>query len=582
MRRGKQQPSKELGRAVSASRAIFTGLLFFSFFISVLMLTGPLYMLQVYDRVLSSNSVPTLIALTVLVAVLYLTLSVLDFVRQAIFAEAGSKFEDLLGKRAMEAAIAANLKDPGRETEKPIRDLRTLRKFYSSPALATLFDAPYAPLFFFVIYMLHWSYGVWATFGAIVLVIVALINQRTSSNLLLESERLEREATLKAGEMARNVEVMETMGMRERLETRWRDLFDRSDKAITRSSQRLGAFSAGTKAFRLFLQSAILGIGAYLSIQQISTPGAMIAASILMGRAIAPIEQLVGQWRVITSAGEAWGSLKGYLEKAPPAPETMQLPPIRGEVSVENVFAAPPRLDKPILRGLSFRLEPGDCIGIIGPSAAGKSTLARILSGVWPVLTGTVRIDGSDVRNWPRGELGPQIGYMPQQVDLFSGSVRENIARFDPDAPADAVIRAAEAAACDDLIRRLPNGYDTEIGQGGAYLSAGQRQRVGLARALYGDPMFVILDEPNSNLDQKGDDALQKAILGLRERGATVIVIAHRPNAIVNCNKLMILDGGEIKALGPRDEILAKLAQNAKARGASVTPIRKATTTTDG
>ena len=523
------------------------------------MLTGPLYMLQVYDRVLASQSVPTLLSLTLLILVLYGTLGVLEWIRSALFGAAASRFENILGERAANASMTISLKDAGRQTERPLKDLRALRRFLSSPALNAAFDAPWTPLFFIVLFMLHPAFGFWALFGSVVLVGVGLLNQKTSSRLTMEAEELERQAQLRASEMIRNAEVMDAMGMRETVRDKWRTVFNASDSAISRSSRILSAFSSGTKAFRLFLQSAILGLGAWLAIKGDASHGAMIAASILMGRAIAPIEQTVAQWRSILNAKDAWSSLNRFLDQAPVLADTMELPRVDGFVSIEGVFAGPAGANKPLLRGLNFTLEPGDVLGVLGPSAAGKSTLARVMTGIWPALSGHVRIDGADISSYGRTALGAQLGYLPQQVDLMSGTVRENIARFDSNAEPERIIAAAKAAACHDMILRLANGYDTEIGAGGAYLSAGQRQRIGLARALFGEPNLVVLDEPNSNLDAPGDEALQTAILGLKARGATTIMIAHRPNAIIHCNKLLVLDGGEMRAFGPRDEVLSKI-----------------------
>ncbi len=563
-----------LAEAIAASKRTLLGLAIFSFFISILMLTGPFYMLQVYDRVLASQSAPTLVALTVLALGLYFTLGVLDWVRQSLFAVVASRLEDRLADEALNASLASSLRDPGRKTDRPLRDLRTVRRFLASPALSAMFDAPFAPIFFLALFLLHWTFGLWAMFGAAVLLVLALINQAVTRNALRIAEDRERIAQMRAGEMTRNVEVMDALGMRTQLQARWRGDLDASDNASTTSSERLSSFTAGTKAFRLFLQSAILGLGAWLVIQGESSPGAMIAASILMGRAIAPIEQMVGQWRNMVDARRAWVALNEAVAGAPTSPEPMPLPEIRGRVDFEAVSAGPPAAERPVLKQVSLTLEPGDVLGVIGPSGSGKSTFARILAGVWPAKVGAVRIDGAELSAWSRDLLGPQVGYLPQQVDLFSGSVRDNIARFREDAPAEAIIAAAQSAGCHDLILRLPEGYDTEIGEGGAYLSAGQRQRVGLARALFGEPNLVILDEPNSNLDTSGDEALQNAIARLKLRRATTVIIAHRPNAIMHCNKLMVLDNGQVRLFGPRDEVMAKIAEAQESAG-RVTPIRK-------
>ncbi|MEM0986429.1 MAG: type I secretion system permease/ATPase [Pseudomonadota bacterium] len=548
-----------LKSAVHDSRSIFIAAGVFGLAINILMLTGPLYMLQVYDRVLASQSVPTLIALTVLVAGLYITLGVLDWVRQSIFTDAGSRFEDKLSDTAFDAVIAENMRDPGRVNDRTLSNLRVLRKFYSGPSLGAIFDIPFSPMFYAVLFMLHWAYGLWALFGTVVLVILAIVNKQVSSKSVARAEELERSAQQTTIEVMRNVEVMEAMGMRERLAQRWRGLSDESDEAIRKSSHSMGAFAASTKVFRLFLQSAILGLGAYLSIIGVSTPGAMIAASIIMGRAITPIQSVVSQWRTIVTAATAWQSLKQQMEVATDEPDTMDLPAIQGHLRLENVYSGPPSVRENTLRGISMEIEPGDMLGVLGPSASGKSSLGRVMLGLWPVRHGVVRIDGADVRTYARAKLGPQVGYMPQQVDLFAGSVMENICRFEPDATPQDIVAAAQAAGCHQLILALPDGYNTPVGVGGSYLSAGQRQRIGLARALYKDPNFVILDEPNSNLDNSGDQALANALHALKERGATTVIIAHRPNAIVHCTKLAVIESGELKAFGPRDEILPKV-----------------------
>ncbi|HRK69246.1 MAG TPA: ATP-binding cassette domain-containing protein, partial [Hyphomonas sp.] len=371
-------------------------------------------------------------------------------------------------------------------------------------------------------------------------------------------EEFERLSALRSAEMTRNAEVLKALGMGAAIRRRWQAAFDSGDSTFARSGRILSGYSSVTKAFRLFLQSAILGLGAWLAIKGEASPGAMIAASILMGRAIAPLEQIVGQWRAIASARDNWASFKAVLTKIPAPASAMPLPPIRGAVSAENIYAGPPG-GEPVLRGLTFELAPGEVLGILGPSAAGKSSLARVLTGAWPVASGHVRLDSADISQLSSDTLGPQIGYLPQQADLLSGTVRDNIARFQDEASPEAIISAAQAAGCHDMILRLPKGYDTEIGLGGAYLSAGQRQRIGLARALFGNPNLIILDEPNSNLDGPGEQALQSAIAAAKARGATVIIIAHRPNAIVHCTKLMVIDEGRIREFGPAEDVLAKV-----------------------
>ena len=556
--------------AIRASRNLFLTLAAFSFFISLLMLTGPLYMLQVYDRVLTSQSLPTLVALSLLVAGLYLTLALLDWSRQSLFSIAGSHLEARLAEPALNRALDSPVGGSQGLRDRVLRDLRTVRRFISSPALPALFDAPFTPLFFGVLFLLHWMYGVWALVGGAILFALAVVNQIANRAALEAAEDEERRAQAQASELLRQADVVTALGMRETMRRRWAAAFDASDAAITRSGTSLGGFTATTKALRLLLQSGILGLGAYLSIIGVSTPGAMIAASILMGRAIAPIEQIVAQWRNIAVARQAWFDLREAFQGEVRKPSEMVLPQIGGRVTLEDVVVTAPGSETAILKRVSLSIAEGEMVGVIGPSASGKSTLGRAMLGLWPARAGTVRIDGAEVSTYPGDVLGRQVGFLPQRVDLFSGTVRENIARFDPEASPEAVLAAARTAGCHELILRLPDGYDTEIGPAGASLSDGQRQRIGLARALYGDPALIILDEPNANLDSEGDAALQAALKSLKARGATVVVIAHRPNTITHCDSLVVLEDGMVRIKGPRDEVLGQVAQSPR-----VAPLRR-------
>ncbi|MEL6208671.1 MAG: type I secretion system permease/ATPase, partial [Pseudomonadota bacterium] len=516
------------------------------------------------------------VALTVLVAGLYLTFGILEWCRGALFSAAGSQIEGRLAGPVMEAAFEAQLQDPAKPGEQSVRDLRTVRRFISSPTLPAIFDMPFAPLFFLVLFMLHWAYGLWALAGGAVLVSLALINRVVNQSAIEAAEKDERIAQHQASEMLRQSQIVAALGMADRLRGRWAAAFDKSDAGIIKSGSGLAGFTSGTKAFRLMMQSGILGLGAYLSIAGVSTPGAMIAASIIMGRAIAPIEQTVGQWRSVVQARTAWSGLAELLGEETAEEAPMELPPIQGRVSFEAVSAGPPGSRTAVLKRISFEIQPGEAVGLIGPSAGGKSTLARVMIGLWPTLLGTVRIDGADVSSYPQSVLGAQLGYLPQRVDLFAGTVRDNISRFNPMAPPEAVIAAAEAADCHTLILQLPDGYDTEIGPAGAFLSDGQRQRIGLARALFGDPKLVVLDEPNANLDAEGDAALLGAVARLKQRGATVVIIAHRPNAITHCDTLIVLNDGEVRLMGPRQEVLAKMAAaNTAEPQRNVTTIRR-------
>lgn len=550
--------------AVKQSRRAFIGLGALAFVISVLMLTGPLYMLQVYDRVLASGSVPTLVSLTILVGALYATLAILDWIRSSIFSTVASQIEDRLADASLSAVLQKAASDRGQSSNKTLSDLKAIKRFVSSPALPALSDLPWAPLFYAALFMLHWSFGVWALFGTLILVGIALLNRFMTKAPSVRADAGDREAEKLARELSNNVDVIDAMGMRSSLHARWRATFDNADAENDKAGKLLARFTASTKAIRLFMQSAILGLGAYLAIIGLSTPGAMIAASILMGRAIAPIEQTLGQWRLIVSTGQAWKSLKSALDEMPEDEPVLELPPIEGHVSVEKLFVLKGEGQAPILKDVSFALQPGDVLGVLGNSGAGKSTLARVLSGTLRTDRGHVRIDGGDISRWPSETLGPQLGYLPQEVKLMSGSVAQNIARFASEPDSEAVLAAAKEADCHQLILELAKGYETEIGEGGAYLSGGQRQRIGLARAVHGRPNLVILDEPNSNLDSVGDKALLDCIARLKSRNATVIVIAHRPNVLAACSKLLVLDQGECRLFGDRGDVLARLSANAQ------------------
>ena len=517
-------------------------------------------MLQIYDRVLSSGSIPTLVALTGLILVLYIGLGCLEFVRTALFSRAGARLERVAGepvfrafrKRRLSGAISG---------DQELRDLSQVRRFVTSPALPAMFDAPFSPFYLLILYLLHWALALIAVLGGVALVAIAIINQMMTSSALTRSSRAAQSSGELARQVGRNAEIVEALGMGNDVTNRWRQKADEASLASMTATEQLGGFTAGTKALRLFLQSLMLGAGAYLAINGETSPGVIIAASILTGRMIAPLEQCVGQWRNIIASREAFERLDGLLKAMPEAKDPMSLPEVQGALSVQNLFVSPPNSQSMILKGISFDIAPGEVLGVIGPSAAGKTTLARTLTGVWPPTSGSVRLDGAELSQWNRNELGPQMGVLPQDVELLSGTVAENIARFSPNPDSQAIIQAAQTAGAHEMILQLEKGYDTQIGEGGGYLSAGQRQRVGLARALFGDPKFVLLDEPNSNLDQDGEQALLQAIASLKSNGATVIIIAHRPSAVRQADTLLVLKEGKVHMKGPRDEILQQVTR---------------------
>jgi PrtD family type I secretion system ABC transporter len=553
--------SSEVHRAFAACGSAFMATAVFSFFLNLLMLVVPLYMLQVFDRVLSSRSEATLLMLTIIAGFMLLILGVLEIVRARVLVRTGVKLEGLLQGRVFAAVFERSLGAPGATRTQALQDLDTFRQFLTGTGLFAFLDAPWAPIFITVIFLLHPWLGTAALIGALLLLALALVNEALTSRPL----RVASEQAIKANNFAEasldHAEVLKAMGMLGGIRRRWHEYRQATVGYQARASDRAGVVLAGTKFFRLYLQVLILGIGAYLVMQQQITPGAMIAASILLGRALAPVELAVGNWRGFVGARAALARLKELLAAVPPASTNMSLPKPEGRVEFAQVIATAPGGDpaEPILKGVSFQLTPGEVLGVIGPTAAGKSTLARLLVGVWPTLRGSVRLDGVDVYEWSRSDLGKHIGYQPQDVALFDGTVAENIARF-AEVDSDAVVRAARQARVHELILRLPQGYDTRLGAEGHVLSGGQCQRIGLARALYGDPVLVVLDEPNANLDQPGELALLATIAELKQAGTTLMIIAHRPSILASADRILYLNNGVVAALAPRDEVIANLA----------------------
>lgn len=537
--------------------AVYAGAL--SFFVNILMLTGPLYMLQIYDRVLASRSYETLAVITALTLGLFAAMAIIDFSRGALLARAGDDFEANLKDHTFDAVVDASLAGAA-GVEQPLKDLRQVRQFVASPALTAVFDAPWTPLFLGIVFMMHWLLGVVAIGGLVVLLSLAFINERSSRLANAVAQRYTGEADRLAVSTLRNAAAAEAMGFRHALKSRWRTKTETAADHAVIASDRIGGLTASAKAARLFLQSAILGTGAFLAINGDVTPGVMIAASIITGRALAPIEIVTGQWKNFALTGAAYRRLTSFLAQAKPGIEYTKLPAPRGDITVNQLFCQPGVAPKPIIKSVTFALSAGEALGVIGPSAAGKSTLARALVGVERAVSGEVRIDGANITHWDRNELGRHIGFLPQEVELFAGTAAENIARFSENFDDRAVIAAAKAAGAHEMILSFPGGYDTEIGERGRHLSAGQRQRLGLARAVYGEPAFVVLDEPNANLDAEGDAALARAMQVLKARKVTTVIVAHRPATVAFVDKLLLLAGGELRAFGPRDEILQKIA----------------------
>lgn len=562
------QKQSALRAALGASRGAFVATGVFSFFINLLMLTSPLFMLQVYDRVLPSGSGPTLVALIGIAAIMFLVMGMLELVRSRVLVRISSGLDARLNEQVFSSAFLKSLRGPGGQRNQPLQDMNVMRQFLTGQGPFALFDAPWVPGYLAVVFLFHPILGFIALAGAVALFTIALLSEILTRKPLQRAGGAARAAEGFAETSLRNAEVLEAMGMLSGAHGRWLDRHKVAMAWQSLASDRSGALTATSKTIRIALQVAILGAGAALAIDQIITPGTMIAASIIMGRALAPVEQSIATWRGFVGARGAYARLDALMAAHTDRRAGMSLPRPVGALAVEQVTAVPPGTRTAVVKGLSFALEPGEALGVIGHSGAGKSSLARLLVGVWQPAAGHVRLDGADIHAWHRDELGPHIGYLPQDVELFDASIAENIARLAAEPDSTAVIEAATRAGVHDMILRLPEGYDTMIGEQGHVLSAGQRQRLGLARALYGNPALVVLDEPNSNLDSAGDLALTAVITDLKQSGTTTIVIAHRPSAIAAVDTLLVMADGGVQAFGPKNEVLARAVEDA---GANVT-----------
>lgn len=567
----RQSRDGELWSALMKSRAPLMATAAFSFAINLLMLTGPLFMLQVYDRVMTSGSVPTLVALSVLAAVLYLAIGTLELIRSRVVVRVGQEFDRRIADRVFTAALRRSL--GGQKTStRALRELDSIRQFVSGPGPIALFDAPWTPIYLAIIFMLHWVLGVAATAGAIVLLVLAWVSERASREPLMEGAKRGGEALDLADVGQRNAEAIAAMGMVPAYKRIWQTANREAQDWQGLAADRLGTVTATTKTLRLAFQSMMLAIGAALALSNEISAGTIVAATIIFGRALAPVEQALGQWRGMLRAIDSFAKLDDLLRKQPDARPRTRLPRPAGRLEVQSLRVAAPGTGKLIIANVTFRMEPGQVLGIVGPSGSGKSTLTRALVGLWPPAAGTIRLDGAALDQWSPDDLGAHLGYLPQSVELFSGSVRQNIARFRDDADDAAVIEAAKQAHAHAFILGLPDGYETQLGDYGAHLSAGQRQRIALARALFGRPVLTVLDEPNANLDRDGDNALTWAIDGMRERGQSVIIVSHRMQAIAKADLLLFLDRGLPRAFGPRDEVLAQIQSNGQSGGPPGSP----------
>lgn len=548
-----------LERALGACRGSLLWVAGFSLCLNLLMLTPALYMLQVYDRVITTGSEETLLLLTLVVVFLFIVVGGLEWVRAGILVRLGNRLDAWVIEPLQAAMFRRGLRQPGGQGAWPLDDLATLRQGLAGGGLLAFFDVAWVPVYLGLLYLFDPWFGAFACLAGALLLTLVVASEQATRGLLDQAGREQSGARELAAGNLRNAEALEAMGMRSSIAAPWLRRHRAGLWLQSRASDRAALLSSLTRALRLLLQSLILGLGALLVLEERITPGMMIAGSILLGRVLAPVDQLVGSWRGIVGARAAYRRLERVLRDQSPETPAMSLPPPAGRLALEAVTAGPPGSRQPVVTGIDLRLEPGEQLGIIGPSASGKSTLARLALGVWPAWEGCVRLDGADIARWDREALGPHLGYLPQDVQLFRGTIGENIARF-ASVDGDRVIEAARRAGVHEMILRLPEGYDTRLEVSGGVLSAGQRQRIGLARALYGRPALVVLDEPNSNLDHRGERALAQAMDALRQEGVTLLVISHRTGVLRRVDRLLVLESGRVRLCGPRDRVLARMA----------------------
>lgn len=554
-----QQSSRSgLKAALWSYRRTFGFIGVISLFINLSMLVPPLYMLQVYDRVLTSRSTETLFMLSLVLVWMFLTMGVLEFVRSRVMVRLSTRLDHEFNNRIYSLLNRLALRHPDSSSGQPLNDLATIRQFAGGNGTFAFFDSPWVPIYIGVLFLFDAAFGWFAVFAALVLTILAIVNEFSTRKLQVQANETQTQATRLAATQLRNAEVIHAMGMEQNLQSLWLKKHRSSVFAQSEASDRAGVWLNLSKTLRLMFQSLMLGLGAWLAIYGEITAGMVIAGSILLGRALSPIDQMIGAWKSFTNARQSFRRLEQLFSAVPDEKRRLSLPKPDGDIRMENGVLVPPGGETPVLRGISFQLRPGEMLAIVGSSAAGKSSLVRAVLGMWPLTAGRVQLDGAEIGHWNRDELGKWIGYLPQDVELFDGTVAENIARFDKLNDRQ-IVKAARIAGVDEIIRALPQGYDTQIGVGGQSLSGGQRQRIGLARAVYGHPKIVVLDEPNSNLDEEGDQALSRTCKYLKKNGVTLILVSHRRNILRRADKILALEQGRLKAFGPRDAVLDHL-----------------------
>ncbi|ANC84933.1 peptidase [Pseudomonas putida SJTE-1] len=559
------QSENNLQAALKACKSSFLSVGFFSFFVNALMLVPTFFMIQVSGRVVPSSSASTLLMLTLILTFLLLILGSLEWVRSRIMVRISNRLDVLLSRDVYRASFKRALHSGGGDaTAQSLNDLTSLRQFFTGPGVFAFFDAPWFPIYTAIMFLFHPWFG-WMTLGCgAILTVLAVVNHRVTGQALASANKENVASNVVTSKTLRNAEVIESMGMLETLMNRWAKRQRNVMLLQSQASDKGGAVSSLSKMFRTWSQSFMLAIGAYLVITHEINPGLLMAGSLLLGRALSPIDQMINSWKGFVAAKVQYDRLSKVMDDLKKEPERMPLPAPEGHIQVENLIVAPPGAKAPVLRSISFVAPAGSIVGIVGPSAAGKSTLVRALMGIWPPQHGVVRLDGADISTWDKQALGPYVGYLPQDIELFEGSISENIARFDKVDP-EKVVQAAQMAGVHEMILMLPDGYDTVIGSDGVNLSGGQRQRIGLARAIYGNPRLIVLDEPNSNLDDVGERALGVALQKLKETGATVFIVSHRPNILTRLDRILVMAGGSISLYGERDRVIAELAaQQAK------------------
>ncbi len=552
------QARTQLEQAIKDTKKGFFYVGIFSLLINTLMLVPSLYMLQVYDRVMASRSIETLVLLTIIVAVLFATKGILEMIRSRILVRIGNKIDLELNSHLFDVVFYLARLAPGKASTQPMTDLTKIRQFMTGQGVFAFFDAPWFPIYLFVMYLFSPWLALFAVFSAVVILSITIINDKTTKKGLAQANVANSQALSYINKNIANAEIVQAMGMNNDIKNRWLKKHYDFLNIQSNSSDVAGKWTNLSRTLRQFLQSLTYGLGAFLAIFGLISPGMIIAGAVLLGRALAPLDLLTNSWKGFADTRESYKRLNALLKKIPQIPESMKLPAPEGEIKLESVVVLAPITQLPILKGINMEIGIGEVVGIVGPSASGKSTLARAMLGVWPLSNGKVRLDGADIHRWNNIELGPYIGYLPQDIELFEGSISENISRFGELDPEE-VVEAAKIAGVHEMILKLPQGYDTMVGPGGATLSGGQRQRVGLARALYRKPKIIVLDEPNSNLDEEGDKALLSAILTMKEKRSTVVLITHKLSVLRVVDKIAVLAQGALSMYGERDEILNAL-----------------------